>query len=156
MSVRVFCAADVEPCAAIMADNPLWQRYGVTVEMARRTFASGLERGVALFVVESDGEPGGFLWLEPVGAFARSGYIRLIGVSPTKQGRGLGLELMEHAERVLFAKGDDVFLLVSDFNVSAQRFYQRLGYVQVGALPDFVLQGVTELIYRKRKPLTIA
>ena len=152
MSVRAFRPDDVEPCAAFMADNPLWQRYGVTLEMARRQFASGLERGVALFVVECDGEPGGFLWLEPVGAFARSGYIRLIGVSPAQQGRGLGQALMEHAERVLFEKGDDVFLLVSDFNLAAQRFYQRLGYAQVGALPDYVLPGVAELIYRKRRP----
>ncbi len=156
MTVRSLHLDDVDACAAIMADNPLWRRYGVTAEVARRHFSSGLERGVALFVVESDGEPAGFLWLEPVGAFARSGYIRLIGVSPTRQGQGLGQELMEHAERVLFAQGDDVFLLVSDFNLAAQRFYQRLGYCQVGALPDYMLPGVAELIYRKRKPLTIA
>lgn len=156
LTVRPFRPDDIDLCAAVMADNSLWQRYGVTVEAARRTFAAGLERGAALFVVESDGEPGGFLWLEPVGAFARSGYIRLIGVSPTKQGRGLGRELMDHAERVLFATSDDVFLLVSDFNLAAQRFYQRRGYAQVGALPDYVLPGVTELIYCKRKPFRVA
>lgn len=151
MIVRPFGEGDLEPCAAIMADNSLWQRYGVTRESARRTFAAGLARGVALFVAEDDGGPGGFLWLEPVGAFARSGYIRLIGVGPDRQGQGLGQALMAHAESVLFPLADDIFLLVSDFNTAAQRFYQRLGYVQVGALTDYVLPGVAELIYRKRK-----
>jgi len=87
MIVRQFGESDLDPCAAIMADNPLWQRYGVTYESARRTFAAGLARGVALFVAEADGGPGGFLWLEPVGAFARSGYIRLIGIRPDRQDR---------------------------------------------------------------------
>ncbi len=152
MTIRVLRPADVQPCAEIMAGNALWLRYGVTVETAARNFASGLERGAALFVSEVDGQVDGFLWLEPVGAFARSGYIRLIGVRPDRQGRGLGQDLMAFAEAFLFQSASDVFLLVSDFNLSAQRFYQRLGYVQVGALADYVLPGVAELIYRKRRP----
>jgi ribosomal-protein-alanine N-acetyltransferase len=41
-------------------------------------------------------------------------------------------------------------LLCSDFNTEAQRFYRRAGYEQVGALPDYVVPGVAELIFRKR------
>ena len=31
-----------------------------------------------------------------------------------------------------------------------QRFYQRHGYAQVGALPSLVVDGIDELIYWKR------
>ena len=153
MTIRAFRLEDARPCAEIMAANTLWQRYGVTVETAVRNFASGLERGAALFVSEDDDEVDGFLWLEPVGAFGRSGYVRLIGVRPDRQGSGLGQDLMAYAETFLFRSTGDVFLLVSDFNLGAQRFYQRLVSVQVGALPDYVLPGVAELIYRKRRPV---
>jgi ribosomal protein S18 acetylase RimI-like enzyme len=43
-----------------------------------------------------------------------------------------------------------VFLLTSDFNEDAQAFYRRLGYQQVGAIPDYVVPGITELIFYKR------
>ena len=51
----------------------------------------------------------------------------------------------------MLVHASDVFLLVSDFNHVAQAFYRRLGYVQVGAIPDYVVSGVTELVFRKRK-----
>ncbi len=55
---------------------------------------------------------------------------------------------MEFAEA--HAQSRDIFLLVSDFNHDAQRFYNRLGYQQVGKLDDYVMQGVSELVFRKR------
>jgi ribosomal protein S18 acetylase RimI-like enzyme len=77
----------------------------------------------------------------------------LIGVRPELRGQGIGAALMAHAEAAMFSHVADVFLLVSDFNVAARRFYERLGYVRVGALADYVVPGVTELIYRKRRCL---
>ena len=50
----------------------------------------------------------------------------------------------------MFTHSADVFLLVSDFNTTAQAFYRRLGYEQVGAIPGYVVPGITELIFRKR------
>jgi ribosomal protein S18 acetylase RimI-like enzyme len=85
------------------------------------------------------------------GAFNRSGYIMLIGVRTEMQGHGVGRALMLAAESALFAQVADVFLLVSDFNSAAQAFYQRLGYEQVGAIPDYVMPGITELIFHKRR-----
>jgi ribosomal protein S18 acetylase RimI-like enzyme len=88
------------------------------------------------------------VWLVERGAFNRSAYIQLIGVRPAARGGGIGRALMEFAEA--HAQSRDIFLLVSDFNADAQRFYARLGYTQVGKLDDYVVQGVNELILRKR------
>ena len=90
-----------------------------------------------------------YLWLVERGAFDHSDYVRLIGVRPGERGRGVGRALMKYAEKVSRAQGRDLFLLVSDFNTDAQRFYQRLGFHQVGLLEDYVMPGVAELIYRK-------
>ena len=84
------------------------------------------------------------------GAFDHSDYVRLIGVRPGERGRGVGRALMEYAEESSRAQGRDLFLLVSDFNTDAQRFYQRLGFHQVGLLDDYVIPGVSELIFWKK------
>ncbi len=150
MKVRVMTPADVPACAAIMAETRLWQRYGVTEDQAARRFREGLAQGATLFVAEVDGRVAGFVWCEPRGAFARSGYIPLIGVAEAYRGMGVGAVLLARAEAFLARTSRDVFLLVSDFNTGAQRFYERHGYVRVGALPDYILEGITEYIYRKR------
>jgi len=75
----------------------------------------------------------------------------LIGVQGDARGAGVGRALMAQAEGALFARSADVFLLVSDFNEAAQAFYQRLGYEQVGIIPGYIVQGVAELVFCKRK-----
>jgi [ribosomal protein S18]-alanine N-acetyltransferase len=151
MIIRPLLSGDVPALARLMAGDPLWQRYGVTEEAAARRLREGFAAGATIAVAEIDGEPVGFVWYVARGAFNRSGYIMLIGVQGDARGTGVGRALMEQAEGALFAHSADVFLLVSDFNQAAQAFYGRLGYEQVGMIPDYVVPGVAELVFRKRK-----
>lgn len=143
-------AADRHACAALMAATPLWQRYGVTVEAAARTLEAAALQGGQVLVARDGDTLAGFVLVYPRGGFARSGYVRLIGVAAACQGQGVGEALMAAAEGLVAHDAPDMFLLVSDFNLDAQRFYRRLGYQQVGALPAYVLPDVAELIYWKR------
>lgn len=90
------------------------------------------------------------------GHFGRGGYLRLIALRPQLHGRGVGSHLLGAVEAAVQRRHPDLFLLTSDFNVGAQRFYERAGYCRVGALPDFVHAGITELIYWKRLLAPIA
>lgn len=151
MNIQPALPSDVPALARLMAGDPLWQRYGVTEASAARRLAEGLAAGATIAVAEEEGAALGFVWYVARGAFARSGYIMLLGVQPWARGRGVGRALMEYAEAALFADAHDVFLLVSDFNLAAQAFYRRLGYEQVGAIPGYVVDGITELVFRKNK-----
>ncbi len=149
ITVRLMTIGDIASCAKWIAETPLWQRYHVTEQSMGERLRQGLEGGATICVAERAGRPLGFMWLVERGAFARSDYVQLIGVRPGEWGRGVGRALMEFAEARSQAAGRDLFLLVSDFNTDAQRFYQRLGYRQVGHLDDYVVPGVSELIYYK-------
>lgn len=151
MNIRPALPSDVPALARLMAGDPLWQRYGVTEASAARRLAEGLAAGATIAVAEEGGAALGFVWYVARGAFARSGYIMLLGVQPWARGRGVGRALMEYAEAALFADAPDIFLLVSDFNLAAQAFYRRLGYEQVGAISGYVVDGITELVFRKNK-----
>lgn len=149
--IRPLADRDIPGIATWVAATPLWQRYNVTAKSFAKRLQDGLGEGAAIFVAEHDGAVVGFVWLVERGAFNRSGYIQLIGVQPGRQNAGVGRTLMRFAEEKIFAQGRDLFLLVSAFNTNAQRFYERLGYRLVGKLDDYVVQGVSELIYWKKR-----
>jgi ribosomal protein S18 acetylase RimI-like enzyme len=149
-TIRPMLAADIPKLAAWMVETPLWKRYHLTIEKAVANFEAGLSRSDWLIVAESDLQAIGFAWAIPKGAFGRSPYLRLIGVHPDQAGAGIGAKLLDEIERMAAIVSSDLFLLVSDFNQGAQRFYLRQGYEQIGAIPAYVVPDVTELIFRKR------
>ena len=82
------------------------------------------------------------------------GYIQSIGVAPDARGRGVGSRIIAWAEERIFRESPNVFMCVSSFNHGARRLYQRLGYTIVGELPDYIVQGQSEILLRKtRGPL---
>jgi GNAT superfamily N-acetyltransferase len=149
---------------------PLFQRYAVRAERlaedlstlaARQDEGGSAAPGELLLVAEQDGAAGlsgsllGFARVlrsseRTGGQFGRGGYLRLIALHPGHSGRGVGARLLSAVEDAVRTCHPDLFLLTSDFNHGAQRFYERAGYLRVGALPDFVHAGITELIYWKR------
>jgi ribosomal protein S18 acetylase RimI-like enzyme len=149
--IRRLAPSDIPDCAHWVAETPLWQRYGVTETSFRERLTDGQANGATIYVAERAAGVVGFVWFVEHGAFNRSGYVQLIGVHPGERSQGVGRALMRFAEKEMLAYSRDVFLLVSDFNVDAQRFYQRLGYQQVGILQDYVVRGVNELIFWKRQ-----
>ena len=161
VTVRRMRAEDVETCARIVAGDPLWHRYGVTLPGARRSFRRALAgahrgrsgtRAAGEIAVACEGRRVvGFVWFRLEGTFHHSGYVRWIAVAPASRSHGVGERLMRHAEDRIFREGPNVFLTVSDFNTKAQAFYRRLGYARVGRLADYVVPGITEYLYRKTR-----
>jgi ribosomal protein S18 acetylase RimI-like enzyme len=151
VTIRPMQPEDIAPVADFMLATPLWQRYGVGRQNASAQLEQALIRHDLLLIADCDSEKAtGFAWCIIGGAFGRSTYLRLIGIRPDLTGMGIGAVLLAAVEKIAVKAGDDLFLLVSDFNESAQRFYRRQGYEQVGAIPGYVLRDVTELIFRKR------
>lgn len=91
----------------------------------------------------------GFLILQVRGAFV--GYIQTVAVAAGLRGRGIGTELIAFAEERCFKEFPNVFMCVSSFNDRARELYERLGYEQVGELPDFMIEGHSELLLRKTR-----
>jgi GNAT superfamily N-acetyltransferase len=150
--VRPMTVDDIPLVAAWMVQTPLWQRYHLTIDRTTRNFEDGFKRGDVLLVADAgaDNIGCGFAWCLPQGGFGRSMYLRLIGVRQERARAGVGAALLRGAEDAALKVGNELFLLVSDFNLDAQRFYQRQGYEQIGAIPGYVLPDVTELLYWKQ------
>jgi ribosomal protein S18 acetylase RimI-like enzyme len=148
--IETLTEIQIPDCVQIILTNPLFQRYGFNAERARSMFSRALTDGAQILTIRVDQRVVGFVWYVLHGAWDRSGYIRLIAVLPQYQGSGIGKKLMDAAEQELSSQVQEVFLLVSDFNVAAQHFYQALDYQQVGGIPNYIVPGINELIYFKK------
>jgi ribosomal protein S18 acetylase RimI-like enzyme len=136
--------AEAEACAHMMAGSEPWITLGRGYDASLALLESpDRECHVAL----ADGAVVGFLILNMHGAFV--GYIQTVCVAAAARGRGIGTELVRFAEQRIFRESPNVFLCVSSFNPDARRLYERLGYVLVGELTDYLVRGHAELLYRK-------
>ncbi len=152
VNIRPIEPADVDQIAKWMSTVPLWQRYNLTVEVATKQFETAINEQALIVVIEIDEytEPVGFAWYSRKGAFARSPYLKQIGIHPSMTGMGIGGQLLQYVEDDAKQFSDQLFLLVSDFNSNAQKFYQQHGYEHIGTIPNYVLPDVDELLYHKR------
>ncbi len=135
---------EAEACARMMTESEPWITLGRGYDESL-TILTDPSREVYLAVDE--GETVGFVVLEMEGAF--TGYVKSICVFPPRRGRGVGARLMSFAEERVFRERPNMFLCVSEFNLGARRFYQRLGYEEVGELRDYLVRGRSEVLLRK-------
>ena len=143
--------------ANAVADLPLLVRYGVQADRLGRDLRQAATNSAERLILAetSNGELVGFARVLLSGQFGRGGYLKLIARKPGCEGRGIGSLLLTAVENAVAEHSPELFLLTSDFNHGAQRFYARAGYLRVGELPDFVRPGISEIIYWKRlRPCT--
>ncbi|WMS43212.1 GNAT family N-acetyltransferase [Acuticoccus sp. MNP-M23] len=63
-------------------------------------------------------------------------YLNVLATYPRARGRGLGAQLIKHAEKIArFDKLSGVSIIVADENVGALRLYERLGYAEIDRKP---------------------
>jgi GNAT superfamily N-acetyltransferase len=150
MELRPAAAADLAPLAAGLATLPLMVRYGRDAGRLEADLSAALARGDGLLLAVEGGRPAGLAWFLLQGTLGMGGYLKLMAVLPGAQARGTGAALLRAFEAEVAAACPHAFLLCSDFNAPAQRFYEKHGWARVGALPALVLPDVAELIYWKR------
>ena len=138
--------ADAEACARLMSSMEPWVTLGRRYEDA---LSMVTDPSREVYVAEIAAGPCGFLILCMVGALV--GYIQTVLVAPDQQRRGIGRRLLAHAEERIFIESPNAFLMVSSFNPDARRLYERVGYSYVGELPDYLIVGHSELLFRKTR-----
>jgi len=133
-----------EQCARMMVHEEPWVRFGSSYEASLRRMQ---DTSKEIYVAAFDAQVVGFVIINMQGAFI--GYIQAVCVTAEQRGRGIGTKLIEWAEARIFRDSPNVFICVSSFNQNAQRLYERLGYLGIGELKDYIVKGHSELLLRK-------
>jgi ribosomal-protein-alanine N-acetyltransferase len=146
ISLRPAADDDPEWCARLMASSEPWITLGRDYD---RSLAVLRDAAREVHVAWSGGERVGFVILCLGGPF--TGYLQTLCVAPGGRGRGIGSSILAWAEARIFERSPNVFLCVSSFNRDARRLYERAGYAFVGELTDYLVEGHSELLFRKTR-----
>ena len=138
--------ADRAWAAQLMARSEPWLTLGRTLEGCRRVCGNP---DYPMYVACLDGQPVGFALVNRRGVVG-SPYLATLAVDPAHRGQGIGTLLVAHVEDVFRHEAVHLFLCVSSFNPRALALYRRLGYTQVGELPDYFIRGASEYLMHKR------
>jgi [ribosomal protein S18]-alanine N-acetyltransferase len=146
LSVGEATDAEREWAAGVMASSDPWLTLGRGPDECR---AACHRPGYVMLVAREADVPRAFALLHPRG-LAGSPYLATIAVSAESRGQGVGAFLLSACERRFQPAARHFFLCVSSFNTRARAFYERLGYAPVGELPDYLIDGASEILMHKR------
>ena len=146
--------SDLAACASMMVRSNPWNVLHFSKEQCERDLA--LPELAVHGALDSDGAILGFI-ASMANGIGFEPMVEYLCVDEKFRNTGIGTQLIDYFETTLFPAADNLYLFVSDINPNAIRLYVRLGYLQIGALPNFNLDAQTEFLHRKsRRPRQLA
>ena len=146
LTIRDVTAADREWAARLMASSDPWITLGRN-EASCRLVLHNTE--AIVFVAWAGSERAGFVLNHRRGVVG-SPYLATIAVEPRWRGHGIGTALIKHVEQFFRPDARHLFLCVSSFNPRARALYERVGFRQVGELPEYFIPDASEILMHKR------
>jgi ribosomal-protein-alanine N-acetyltransferase len=141
---RFYTVNERDTAAWLMMSTDPWKTFGRTYENCLDAVTNPLKEAYGAFM---DGVFLGLLVIDLTGPL--KGYIQAVCVQESARGQGVGSRLIRYAEDRIFSVSPNCFLCYSDFNDTVRAVYERLGYVQVGILKEYMISGQDEILMRK-------
>lgn len=142
---------NLDECVDALVNSEIGAVYFSPEQRARAFLQEGLSKGEVFVALDEHRNCVGYIWFTLNGAFYKFPYVLNIAIKNELRGRGIGKKLLSFFEDKGFEKASKLFLLVSDLNVTAKKFYHAMGYQEVGLIPDLIKKGVGECIMMKSK-----
>ena len=139
--------------AAALADQLVgiepWARLGTQAQGLKHAMMLGPESQPRNLCLTLDGKPAGAMVVRD--GWLRGPFLVLLAVLPKYQRQGLAQAAMAWWENdARRSHTRNLWLSVSGFNAPALQFYERLGFTQVANLDGLLVNGVDEVLMRKR------
>lgn len=138
----------LDDCVLALQNSELGRVYFSEENKANKAINDGIAKEEILVATDEQGLCLGFLWFIPYGAFHGFPYLHIIAVKEEYRNLGIGNKLLKYYEEVI-TDSSKIFLVVSDFNPKAKKLYEKLGYIEVGVIPNLYKSGVTEFLMMK-------
>ena len=142
----------IDDCEDALVNSQLGVRYFSKEGSARKKLEDGFAKEEIYVAIDDDDTCKGFIMFSLDGMFHSYPYLNIVAVKKESRNQGIGRILLKFFEQICFK--DDykkLFLVVADFNKEAKMLYERIGYIEVGAIPNLYREGITEHLMMKLK-----
>jgi ribosomal protein S18 acetylase RimI-like enzyme len=146
IAIKDVTADDRDWAARLMASSDPWITLGRN-EASCRLVMQNPE--AVIFMAWIGAERAGFVLCHRRGVVG-SPYLATIAVDARWRGQGVGRELIAFVEDYFRPHARHLFLCVSSFNPRARALYERVGFTEVGELPEYFIPGASEVLMYKR------
>ena len=150
-TIRLAKKGQAHDCLLCVKKSDLWDEYHRRNPSHEVILEEMISKKQIYVVSNKYGRCIGFMGVINNGCFRKFSYLSILAVKNRYRNKGIGETLVNKFEAIGFERADRVFVLVSDFNKKAQRFYRRLGYKKVGNIPDLFKIGASEYLLVKYK-----
>jgi ribosomal protein S18 acetylase RimI-like enzyme len=131
-------------CLLCVKNSDLWDAYFKNNPTQEAVLEEMISKKQVYIAINENDKCIGFMGVINNGCFFQFSYLATLAVKKRYRNKGVGEKLVKKFETIGFKKADRVFILVSDFNKQAQKFYRKLGYKKVGNIPDLFKNGISE------------
>jgi len=139
----------INDCEEALVNSELGRRYFSEKGSARKALEEGFAKEEIYIAIDNNHSCKGFIWFILDGIFHSFPYLHIIAVNEENRKRGIGKKLLKFFEDLCFKDYTKLFLVVADFNPDAKILYKRIGYIEVGSIPNLYRSGVTEYLMMK-------
>ena len=141
----------LDACEEALVNSELGIRYFSQNGSARRALEKGFSKKEIYVAVDVDNNCMGFLWYILDGIFHAFPYLHIIAIKQEFRNLGIGKKLLKFFEDTCFIDNSKLFLVVADFNPTAKKLYEGIGYIEVGTIPSLYREGITEHLMMKSR-----
>lgn len=142
---------NLKECTDALINSELGKRYFSAEGSARRALEEGFKKEEIYVALDNNQNCMGFMWYILNGIFHSYPYLHIIAVKEEYRNQGIGSKLLKSFEDCCFNNTMKIFLVVADFNQKAKMLYERLGYIEVGSIPNLYREGITEHLMMKSR-----
>ena len=149
INIKKLSEENVKICTNIICNSVLGEKYGYEKEKINEMLLNAIKKEEKIYTAHIKEDVVGVVWYDLKGAFCIAPYLRLIIVDKKYKGMNIGSYLIDFYEKQCVKENKHYFLLVSDFNSKAIKFYETKGYIRIGIILSFVKKNINEIIMMK-------
>lgn len=139
----------ISDCEKALVNSELGRRYFSKEGTARKALEEGFAKDEIYIAIDNSRNCKGFIWCILDGIFHSFPFLHIIAVNEEDRKHGIGKKLLKFLEDMCFKNYTKLFLVVADFTPEAKMLYEKIGYIEVGSIPNLYKEGITHSLMMK-------